>query len=43
MTMRQVHAAGDKLFVDYAGDGALVVLDRLTGERKDVSPNRALV
>ncbi|MGY2937663.1 transposase [Bradyrhizobium sp. GM6.1] len=21
MTMRQAHAAGDKLFVDYAGDG----------------------
>jgi len=29
--MRQSHAAGDKLFVDYAGDGVPVV-DRLTGE-----------
>jgi hypothetical protein len=32
--MRQSHAAGDKLFVDYAGDGVLVVIDRLTGERR---------
>src|SRR6201997_5734994 len=31
VTMRQSHAAGDKLFVDYAGDGVPVV-DRLTGE-----------
>src|ERR1700758_2995607 len=31
VTMRQAHAAGDKLFVDYAGDGVPVV-DRLTGE-----------
>ncbi len=32
VTMRQSHAAGDKLFVDYAGDGVPVVVDRLTGE-----------
>jgi transposase len=32
VTMRQSHAAGDKLFVDYAGDGVPVVIDRLTGE-----------
>jgi transposase len=32
VTMRQAHAAGDKLFVDYAGDGVPVVVDRLTGE-----------
>ena len=31
-TMRQTHAAGERLFVDYAGDGAPVVVDRLTGE-----------
>ncbi|HEY6291643.1 MAG TPA: IS21 family transposase [Terriglobia bacterium] len=31
VTMRQSHAAGDKLFVDYAGDSVPVV-DRLTGE-----------
>jgi transposase len=31
VTMRQCHAGGDKLFVDYAGDGVAVV-DRLTGE-----------
>jgi transposase len=30
--MRQTHAAGERLFVDYAGDGAPVVIDRLTGE-----------
>lgn len=34
MTMRQAHAAGNKLFVDYAGDGVPVVVDRLTGERR---------
>jgi len=28
------HAAGDKLFVDYAGDGVPVVIDRFTGERR---------
>jgi transposase len=32
--MRQSHVAGDKLFVDYAGDGVPVVIDRLTGERR---------
>jgi transposase len=31
VTMRQSHASGDKLFVDYAGDGVPVV-NRLTGE-----------
>jgi transposase len=31
VTMRQSHAGGDKLFVDYAGD-AVPVVDRLTGE-----------
>jgi transposase len=30
--MRQTHIAGEKLFVDYAGDGVSVVVDRLTGE-----------
>ena len=30
--MRQMHVAGERLFVDYAGDGAPVVVDRLTGE-----------
>ena len=32
VTMRQAHLGGDKLFVDYAGDTAPVVIDRLTGE-----------
>src|SRR3984893_4090951 len=32
ITMRQTHAAGERLFVDYAGDGVPVVVDRLTGE-----------
>ena len=32
VTMRQTHVAGEKLFVDYAGDGVPVVIDRLTGE-----------
>src|SRR3981189_1183980 len=31
-TMRQTHAAGERLFVDYAGDGVPVIIDRLTGE-----------
>jgi transposase len=31
-TMRQTHAAGERLFVNYAGDGVPVVIDRLTGE-----------
>jgi transposase len=34
VTMRQSHAAGDKLFVDYAGDGVPVVVDHLTGEHR---------
>ena len=34
VTMRQSHAAGDKLFVDYAGDGVPVVICRPTGERR---------
>jgi hypothetical protein len=34
VTMRQSHAAGDKLFGDYAGDGVPVVIDRRTGERR---------
>ena len=32
VTMRQIHIAGDKLFVDYAGDTVPVIVDRLTGE-----------
>jgi transposase len=28
VTMRQTHAAGERLFVDYAGDGVPVVIDR---------------
>jgi transposase len=32
VTMRQAHAGGDKLFVDYAGDTVPVIVDRLTGE-----------
>src|ERR1700722_19465007 len=32
VTMRQTFAAGERLFVDYAGDGVPVVIDRLTGE-----------
>lgn len=35
VTMRQNHAPGDKLFVDYAGDKVAVVVDRLTGEIRD--------
>lgn len=35
VTMRQNHAGGDKLFVDYAGDKLGVVIDRLTGEVRD--------
>jgi transposase len=35
VTMRQSHAAGEKLFVDYAGDGVPVVIDRLTGELRN--------
>ena len=33
-TMRQTHAAGERLFVDYAGDGVPVLIDRLTGEMR---------
>jgi transposase len=32
VTMRQTHVAGERLFVDYAGDGVPVVIDRHTGE-----------
>lgn len=32
VTMRQTYAAGERLFVDYAGDGIPVVIDRLSGE-----------
>jgi hypothetical protein len=32
--MRQSHAAGDKLVIDYVGDSVPVVIDRLTGERR---------
>ena len=32
VTMRQTHAAGERLFVDYAGEGVPVIIDRLTGE-----------
>lgn len=35
VTMRQSHAAGDKLFVDYAGDKVAVLVDRLTGQLRD--------
>jgi transposase len=34
VTMRQIHAGGDKLFVDYAGDTVPVIVDRLTGETR---------
>src|ERR1700739_871114 len=34
VTMRQSHAGGEKLFVDYAGDTVPVVVDRLTGETR---------
>jgi transposase len=33
-TMRQTHAAGEKLFVDFAGD-TMAVFDGLTGEARD--------
>lgn len=33
--MRQAHAGGEKLFVDYAGDRAPVIIDRLTGEVRE--------
>ena len=34
VTMRQTHGAGEKLFVDFAGDGVSIVVDRLTGETR---------
>jgi transposase len=34
VTMRQSHAAGEKLFVDYAGDTVSVVIDRRTGKTR---------
>ena len=35
VTMRQSHQAGEKLFVDYAGDVVPVVVDRLTGRTRN--------
>jgi len=35
VTMRQKHAPGENLFVDYAGDKIGIVVDRLTGEIRD--------
>src|SRR6202158_1286061 len=32
--MRQTHAGGDKLFVDYAGDTVPVIIDRLSGKTR---------
>jgi transposase len=32
VTMRRTHAAGERLFVDYAGAGVAVVINRLTGK-----------
>jgi transposase len=32
VTMRQTHAGGDKLFVDYAGDTVPVIVDRRSGK-----------
>ena len=34
VTMRQAHRAGEKLFVDYAGDTVPIVIDRLTGRTR---------
>ena len=34
VTMRQTHAGGDKLFVDYAGDTVPVIVDRLSGKTR---------
>src|SRR4030088_2650970 len=34
VTIRQTHAGGDKLFVDYAGDTVPVIIDRLTGKTR---------
>lgn len=35
LVMRQSHAGGEKMFVDYAGDTVPVVVDRRTGEIRD--------
>ena len=35
VTMRQSYAAGERLFVDYAGDKVSVIIDRLTGEIRE--------
>lgn len=35
LVMRQSHAGGEKLFVDYAGDTVPVIVDRLTGEIRE--------
>src|SRR5690349_20490553 len=35
VTMRQSHAGGEKLFVDYAGDTVPVIVDRLTGATRE--------
>lgn len=35
LVMRQSHAGGEKLFVDYAGDTVPVVVDRRTGEVRE--------
>lgn len=35
LMMRQSHAGGEKLFVDYAGDKVPVVVDRRTGEIRE--------
>lgn len=35
VTMRQTYLAGEKLFVDYAGDRVPVIIDRLTGEVRE--------
>lgn len=34
VTMRQTHAGGEKLFVDYAGDTVPVIIDRLSGRTR---------
>ena len=34
--MRQTQLGGDRIFVNYAGDTVLVVVDRLTGEIREV-------
>ena len=35
VVMRQTHAAGEKLFLDYAGDTVPVIVNRLTGEWRE--------